>query len=111
MILSSIRMAIPHAKRGEVLKILRSLAEQIRDDVGCLGCHIYEDINEKNMLMFEEVWRADEDLNYHIRSEKYRNLLLVLEMADKRPEIRFNTVSQITGIETIEKIRNPISTS
>jgi hypothetical protein len=30
---------------------------------------------------------------------------MVLEMALKHPEVRFNTVSTSTGIETIEKAR------
>ena len=105
MILSTIRMTIPPQKRGEALKILRSMAEQCRDDLGCLSCHIYEDLQEKNVLMLEEVWRTDEDLDLHIRSDEYLNLLLVLEMAIKRPEIRFNRIANSTGIETIEKAR------
>jgi len=55
--------------------------------------------------MFEEVWRTKEDLEVHIRSDEYLNLLLVLEMALKQPEIRFDTISSSTGIETIEKAR------
>jgi hypothetical protein len=56
--------------------------------------------------MLEEVWRAEEDLDLHIRSDEYRNLLLVLEMALRQPEIRFDTISSSTGIETIEKARS-----
>ncbi len=106
MILSTVRMTIPPQKRGEALKILRSMADQCRDDLGCLSCNIYEDLQEKNVLKIEGVWRNDEDLDLHIRSDEYRNLLLVLEMALKQPEIRFDTISHSTGIETIEKTRS-----
>jgi quinol monooxygenase YgiN len=109
MILSTVRMTIPPQKRGEALKILRSMAEKCRDDLGCLSCNIYEDLQEKNVLMLEEVWRADEDLNLHIRSDEYLKLLLVMEMAIKRPVIRFNRISNSTGIETIEKARDHAS--
>jgi len=105
MILATIRMMISPHKSGEVLKILRSMAEQCRYDPGCLSCHIYEDLQEKNILMLEEVWRAEEDLDLHLRSDEYHNLLLVLELAVKQPEIRFDTISSSTGIETIEKAR------
>ena len=105
MIHATIRMTIPPQKSGEALRILRSVAEQCRDDPGCLSCHIYGDLQEKNVLMLEEVWRSEEDLNLHLRSDEYRNLLLVLEMALKQPEIRFDTISSSTGIETIEKAR------
>jgi quinol monooxygenase YgiN len=105
MIQATIRMTIPAQKSGEVLKIIRSVVEQCSDDPGCLSCHLYGDLQEKNVLMLEEVWRSEEDLDLHLRSDEYRNLLLVLELALKQPEIRFDTISSSTGIETIEKAR------
>ena len=105
MIIATIRMMIPPQKRGEALRILRSVAELCRDDPGCLSCNIYRDLNDNRVLVLEEVWRTEEDLDLHLRSEEYRNLLLVLEMALKQPEIRFDTISNTTGIETIEKAR------
>jgi len=99
-------MTIMPQKSSEALKILRSVVELCKDDPGCLSCHIYGDLQEKNVLMLEEVWRSEEDLDLHLRSEEYRNLLLVMEMALKHPEVRFNTVSTSTGIETIEKARS-----
>ena len=105
MIQATIRMTIPPQKSGEVLKIIRSVVEQFRDDPGCLSCHLYGDLQEKNVLMLKEVWRSEEDLNLHLRSDEYSNLLMVLEMALKEPEIRFDTISRSTGIETIEKAR------
>jgi len=106
MILATIRMMIPPQKSGEALKILRSMAEQCRYDPGCLGCRIYEDLQEKNVLMLEEVWSSKDELERHLRSDDYLNLLIVLEMALEQPEIRFNTISSSTGIETIEKARS-----
>ena len=106
MIQATVRMTIPHQKRSEALKILRSVAELCRDDPGCLGCHIYGDLQDNRVLVLEQVWNAKEDLDVHIRSDEYRNMLLVLEMAPKQPEIRFDTISSSTGIETIEKARN-----
>jgi quinol monooxygenase YgiN len=106
MIHSTIRMVIPGKKRGEALKILRSVAELSRVESGCLSSHIYGDLQENNVIMLEEVWRTEEDLKVHMRSDEYFNLLLVLEMALKQPDIRFNTISSSTGIETIEKARS-----
>jgi quinol monooxygenase YgiN len=105
MIQATIRMLIPPQKRHEALRILRSVAEPCRDYPGCLACHVYGDLEEKNLLMLEEFWRSEEDLELHLRSDEYRNLLLVLEMATKQPEIRFDTISNSAGIEAIEKAR------
>ena len=108
MFLSTIRMAIPAKKHNDALKILRSLVLQSRDDPGCLSCHIYNDIEDNNVLMLQEYWQDEKNLNLHVSSDEYRNLLLVLEMSLKQPEVRFDTISGSTGIDTIEKIRSAI---
>jgi quinol monooxygenase YgiN len=105
MIQAMIRMAIPPQRRVEAVKILRSIAEKCSDYPGHISCQLYEDMQEDNIFMLEEVWRTEEDMHLHIRSDEYRNLLMVLEMAITQPEIRFDRISSSTGIETIEKAR------
>ena len=58
------------------------------------------------MIMIEEFWRSQEEHECHLRSAEYRNVLLVVEMAHKEPEIRFSEFSASTGVETIEKARS-----
>jgi quinol monooxygenase YgiN len=106
MILATVRMAIPPQKRDEALKILRLTAEQCRLRPCCLSCRIYEDVQEDNVLMFEERWMSREDLERHLRSDEYYKVLLVMEMALKQPDIRFDIISGSSGIETVEKARN-----
>ena len=107
MILATLRMAIPLQKRGEALKILKSMVARSHarpDD--CVFCRICEDVLEDNILQLEEMWKSQEELERHLRSDEYHKVLLVLEMALKQPEIRFDTLSNSTGIETIEKARS-----
>lgn len=109
MIVSTIRMAIPAEKHNDALRVIRSIAVQSRDDPGCLSCRIYSDIEDHNVLVLQGTWESEENLDIHIRSDEYRNLLLVLEMSLKQPEVRFDIISSSTGIETIEKLRSTIS--
>jgi quinol monooxygenase YgiN len=105
MIHSTVRIALPAKRLSEALGILCPLAERIRVEHGCLVCRVYKDVQEDNVLMFEEVWQSDVDANRHLRSHQYRELLLVMELAVAAPEVRFDTVSQSTGFETIESAR------
>jgi quinol monooxygenase YgiN len=105
MIQTTIRATIPPQKRDEALKILRSVTEMNRVRLGCVSCRIYQDLQDKNVLMFEEKWTSEEDLEDHLRSDEFRNVLLLLEMAPQAPEIRFDTISSSTGMETVEKAR------
>jgi quinol monooxygenase YgiN len=105
MVLATIRMKLPVKKVAEALTILRSMAEQSRVQPGCLCSRVYRNGQEDNVLLFEQQWSDEADLERYLRSDDYRQVLLVLEMAVKQPEIRFDTILCSTGIETIEKAR------
>jgi quinol monooxygenase YgiN len=105
MIHSTVRIVTDTEKREEVFAILRSMAERTRVESGCITCRIYRDAQEEHSIMLEEIWKDEEDLNRHLRSDEYRNVLLVMEMAVEQPEIRFETVLRTNGIEIIEKAR------
>ena len=105
MVRSTIRVLIPLEKQGEALEILGSLVEEIQYEPGCVSCRLYRGTEEPRPIMLEELWDSDEDLQHHLRSEKYRKILLVIEMASEAPEIRFDTIACSSGVETIEKAR------
>jgi len=110
MILATVRLILPSQKRDEALKILRSAAEQCKVWPGCISCRVYGDLQEDNALMLEELWRSEEELEGHLRSDEYRNVLLVMEMAVREPEIRFDTISGSTGLETVQRVRSGLVT-
>jgi len=105
MVLASLRMTFSSKKFGEALRILRSVAEVSRVQPGCLSCQVYRNGEEDNIVMFEQLWSSEADMERHLQSDEYRRVLLVLEMAIKQPEIRFDTISSSSGIETVERAR------
>ena len=106
MVHSTIRMFIPLNKQDEALEILGSMTEQIQFEPGCISCRLYKDVQEERALMLEEIWKSEKDLQRHLQSDKYRKVLLVVEMAAEPPIIRFDTIAHSSGVETIEKARN-----
>ncbi len=105
MVRSTIRMLIPLEKQSEALEILGSIIEQTQFEPGCISCRIYQGVEEARAILLEEFWTNDVDLQHHLRSEKYRKILLVVEMAAEPPEIRFDSIAHSSGVETIEHAR------
>ena len=105
MVHATVRMVIPPEKRAEAVQILNMIAERTRVQLGCLSCRLYHDEQVEAVFMVEEVWNSQEDLDRHLRSDDYRNMLFVTEMAVEPPEIRFRTVSQSAGLEIVERAR------
>ena len=105
MIRSIVRMTLPAERLSEVTGILGPMAERTREERGCLACHLYRDALEEAVLTLEDTWASEADLDRHLRSDEYRQLLLVVELAQFPPEIRFDRVSHSTGINTIQQAR------
>lgn len=105
MIQATIRMLVAPHRRGEVLGVLLSLAERKRIQPGCLSALIYHDEQQEGAFMVEDVWLNQEDLDRHLRSDDYRKVLLLTEMALEPPKIDFKTIAHSAGIEIIERAR------
>ena len=105
MIHASVRMVLPATRLSEVIGILAPLAERTKAERGCLGCHLYRDALEEAVLTLEATWASEADLERHLRSQDYRQLLLVMELAQVPPEVRFDRVLHSTGFETVEQAR------
>ncbi len=105
MVCATVRLVVPFKHRAEVLEILASIAERARFEPGCISCRVYQGMEGEHVVMLEERWRSEEQLQAHLRSEEYRKVLLVAEMSVERPEIRFDLISKSTGVETIRKAR------
>ncbi len=105
MILATVRMTIPPQRRGQVSKTLKSMVRETRIQPGCLSSWLYHDEDEEAIFVCEQLWKNQDDLNLYLRSEDYRRMLLVMELAGEPPEIKFQTISETAGIEVIEKAR------
>ncbi len=106
MIYAIARMTLPSERLEEALEILGSVTQRSRFERGCISSNVYQDVETKNAVMLEEVWKNEKDLEDHLKSADYHSVLLVAEMAVAAPEIRFDTVARTTGVETIEKARS-----
>jgi quinol monooxygenase YgiN len=91
---------------AEARDILLALVEPTQFTPGCLGCDIYRDLRERYVLLFEQWWETQADLDRYLRSDPYRRVILAMEMATEHPLIRFSEISCSGGLETIERARS-----
>lgn len=107
MIRSAIKVWIPLDQQSEALEILKSISEQTQFKPGCVSSRLYLGVGEVRGIMIEELWMNEKDLMCHLRSDAYRQVLLVIEMSKDPPDIRFETIAHCSGVETIAKARTP----
>lgn len=105
MVRSTIRMLIPLNKQSEALEILGSVSAQTISNPSCINSRLYRGVDEVRAIMVDELWISEEEMQRHLQSEEYHRVLLVVEMAEECPEIRFDTIMRSSGVEVIEKAR------
>jgi quinol monooxygenase YgiN len=105
MISATLRIHCGHDRLSEVNRLLRSLIEPTRVEAGCISCRLYHEEGEPTVITWVEEWQTEEDLKRHLKSPRYKKILVALDMAEAEPEIRFNTVVESKGMQLIEEAR------
>lgn len=105
MIETTIKMKVPVEKRKEVLQTIKAILGPIRRERGCVSCNCYVDVEDESILFFEEEWKTREDLEIHLRSDHFRVLNGAMRLLNADPEVRFNTVESMAGVEDINAAR------
>ena len=108
MILVTLRIQAPVARRTEMFKSLSALVQPTQVEPGCLSCHLYQDTDDTNVLVLWEEWEDHDSLERHLRSEEYRRVLTIMDMAASPPDIQFHMIADTTGIETIHDVRGSV---
>ena len=105
MIIFRITMNAFLEKRTEVMQTLLSMIEPTENEMGCLNCQVYRDIEDENVFSLIEDWKTRKDLDNYIRSARFSVLLGTKSLLCEPPEIQIHTVSHSEGMETVNAVR------
>lgn len=101
MIQASFRIVAPPAKREEILEALLCLQGPAEVARGCRGCRVLQDSQNLNVLVCLEQWDTRDDLEEHLRCERFRRLLPYFEMSTEPPEFSVFAIDPLGGIELL----------
>ena len=105
MIVVRVIMNVLPEKQKEVMQTLLSMIETAGKEKGCLGYDVFRDIDGKTVFNLIEEWKTREDLDRHIRSERFSVLLGTKSLLAKPLEMKIHTVSYSEGVEVVKVLR------
>ena len=105
MIIVRITMNSYIEKRIEVMQTLLSMIEPMENKRGCLSCHVLRDVEDKNVFSLIQEWETREDLDNHIKSDRFSVLLGTKSLLCEPQQIEIHTVSHTEGMETVNAAR------
>jgi quinol monooxygenase YgiN len=98
-------LAAPVRGTQQLLQALRFLALPTSFEPGCLGCRVLPEPDDESVVRYEEEWATEDALRLHVRSERFTQLLEVLESVPEAPRVQFDFVSQTRGLDYVEEVR------
>jgi quinol monooxygenase YgiN len=81
------------------------MIETVGKEKGCLSYNVFCDIDGKTVFNLIEEWKTREDLDRHIRSERFSVLLGTKSLLAKPLEMKIHTVSLSEGVEVVNALR------
>jgi len=92
-------------KKTEMMQTLLSMIESVKKEKGCLGYDVFYGIDGKAIFNLIEEWESREDLDRHIRSDRFSVLLGTKSLLAKPLEMKIHTVSHSEGAEVLNALR------
>jgi len=92
-------------KQKEVLQTLLSMIEPPGQKNGNLSYCIFCDIEDKNVFNLISEWETRQDLDRHMRSDRFSVLLGTKSLLGEPLQFQIFTVSDAEGIEAVNSVR------
>jgi quinol monooxygenase YgiN len=107
MYLSVVKIYPPPGSMPTLLDVLESMKGPVATLSDCLGCSVTVEVGENGAVCYTEQWRTREALERHLRSPLYGRVLEAMECSCRPPEVEFYEVTEVGGLELVEKVRLP----
>lgn len=106
----TLTIATSPGESWRLVEALGSLMEPTRADNGCVGCELalFSKFDEAPNIRYVEDWSSEEDLRKRVRSDRFLQLIAVMEEALSRPEIAFELVSGTRGLDYVVDARRDL---
>jgi len=72
---------------------------------GCAGFSLLQDMSNPEALTICDKWVTREGLDEHVRSAEYRLLLAVIDLSMTPPDISFDDLRHIGGLDVVQALR------
>jgi quinol monooxygenase YgiN len=105
MIIEQMSIAVPQGKRLQLGSALASFVGPTEVQPGCLSCRLFQNWTDPHELRFESRWSNEDDLIRHLKSDSYKQLLLLMELSTTPPQVEFFAVVKAQGLDLVETAR------
>lgn len=97
---------VPQPRRtAELIHALRLQMSRTEAQPGCLQCRLCQDQQQPNIVFYQEDWDDWSEIEKHIRSDRFIQILELMELSIVTPELSFFDINETRGMEYVQKLR------
>jgi quinol monooxygenase YgiN len=111
VLIAALRINVPPSAIQDVIALFESYRGPVSVRMGCGSLNLYEQRSSTGSFLLLSEWNSWDALEKHLRSEDFRKVLAIMDLAEELPDLQFHTVSASEGFELVERLRKGGRTS
>jgi quinol monooxygenase YgiN len=105
MVQMTVRLTATSGRAPQLIDALHSLMRHSRGHAGCLSASLAADVDEANTFSYQEDWRDEESIKEELRTDRFSQLLSLMETSVTPPVLEFRFVTETRGLEYVSAAR------
>ncbi len=108
MLIVTLRLNVPLHMTTHVVDLFKSYRGPASVRAGCKSIRFYTDFASPGDFMLIEEWSSLEALQNHMRSDEFRKVLALMDLAAKAPDLKVLKVSSAKGFALVAELRQEV---
>ena len=104
----TIEMRAIQGKLQELYQTLAALLTMIRNEQGCLDCHVFRDVEDEENLFLSLQWKSLANLEHYMKSECGGALLGAIDLLSETARTSFDRDTPREGIDSLKRMRKKL---
>lgn len=100
----TIRVGADEARRSSMIDTLRGITGPTQAHPRCRRVGIYLAVDDPGELTLIEEWETLEAMTAHFHTQEFRAVLSVIDMSNKEPEVRLDSVTFRGGFDHLARM-------
>lgn len=105
MVQLMIRLTAASGQAPQLVQALHTLMPDIRPDGGCSGSHLAADVDDAGSFWYCEDWPDLNVFEWELRSNRFLQLLALMETSVQPPLLELRMVAETRGLEYVSAVR------
>ena len=105
MVQLTVRLTAASGRAHELIEALHALMRHARRLRGCTDAHIAADVDEADSFWYSEDWRDEPSLAEELRTDRFSQLLSLMETSTTAPVLEFRVIAETRGLEYVKAAR------